>query len=273
MLRKIIPKNKQLFKRKYSTHLPFDGKYSQQKNETENAKKLKKIGKENEQKFKGKTVLEKILTNNLGEHDLDGVNFKDPEVVRRWIADMAAKGPDFQYIPNESDAAKPVVVTVTGAAGQIAYSLLPRIAAGDMLGPKQPIILKLIEMPVAMKALAGVVMELRDCAFPLLKDIVATSDLKEGFTDSDFCLLVGSKPRTKGMERGDLLKENAKSFAQQGRAINHYAKPSVLTLVVGNPANTNCLVASKNSPNIDPSQYSAMTRLDHDRGLAQVAKK
>jgi len=273
MLKKILSKNKNLFKRKYTTSLPFDGKYTQEKNESKNAKILREAGKEDETKYKGKTTLEKIFTNNLAENDLKDIDFKDPEVVKRWMADVAVKGPKFQFVENESDKLKPVVVTVTGAAGQIAYSLLPRIAAGDMLGENQPIILKLIEMPGAMKALEGTVMELRDCAFPLLKDIVATSDLKEGFTDADFCLLVGSKPRTKGMERGDLLKENGISFVQQGRAINHYADPNVLTLVVGNPANTNALVAAKNSPNLDPSQYTAMTRLDHDRGLAQIATK
>ncbi len=167
----------------------------------------------------------------------------------------------------------PVVVAVTGAAGQIGYSLLPRIASGEMLGYDQPVILQLIEVPDALKALEGVVMELQDCAFPLLRGVKVTSDWKEGFANADYALLVGAKPRGKGMERADLLKDNAKIFQETGKAIDAVANKNCLTLVVGNPANTNALVASANAPNIDPTQFSAMTRLDHDRALAQLSLK
>ncbi|KAL9648458.1 hypothetical protein ABK040_014078 [Willaertia magna] len=169
---------------------------------------------------------------------------------------------------------KPVVkVAVTGAAGQIAYSLIPRIASGEMLGTDQPVHLVLIDIPDSMKAVEGVVMELQDCAFPLVRGITATSDLAEGFKDIEYAMLVGAKPRSKGMERKDLLLENAKIFQAQGKALDKYAKSNVLSLIVGNPANTNALLAASNAPNIDPKQFSAMTRLDHDRALAQLAKK
>ncbi|EFC37815.1 predicted protein [Naegleria gruberi] len=169
---------------------------------------------------------------------------------------------------------KPVVrVAITGAAGQIAYSLIPRIASGEMLGKDQPVHIVLIDIPDSMKVVEGVVMELQDCAFPLVRGITATSDLAEGFKDVEYTLLVGAKPRSKGMERKDLLLENAKIFQTQGKALGKHAKSNNLTLVVGNPANTNALIAASNASNIDPKQFSAMTRLDHDRALAQVANK
>ena len=167
----------------------------------------------------------------------------------------------------------PVRVAVTGSAGQIGYSLLFRIAAGDMLGPDQPVILHLLEIPQAMKALDGVVMELADCAFPLLSDIVATDDANTGFSDVDYALLVGARPRGPGMERGDLLEANAQIFSAQGKALNAAAKRDVRVLVVGNPANTNALIAQQNAPDIDASRFTAMTRLDHNRALAQLARK
>jgi malate dehydrogenase len=166
---------------------------------------------------------------------------------------------------------QPVRVAVTGAAGNIGYALCFRIAAGDMLGPDQPVILQLIEIPPAMDALAGVVMELDDCAFPLLAGVVATSKLEEGFNDADYALLVGAKPRTAGMERKDLLGENGKIFAPQGKALNDHAARDVRVLVVGNPANTNALIAMANAPDLDPSQFTAMTRLDHNRAKSALA--
>ena len=167
----------------------------------------------------------------------------------------------------------PVRVTVTGAAGQISYGLLFRIAAGNMLGPDQPVILQLLEIPPAMDALSGVVMELNDCAFPLLTDIVATSDPNEGFGDSDFALLVGAMPRKKGMLRKDLLEANSKIFSVQGKAINENAKKDIRVLVVGNPANTNALITMANAPDIKAGNITAMTRLDHNRAISQLATK
>ena len=168
---------------------------------------------------------------------------------------------------------EPVRVAVTGAAGQIGYQLCFRIAAGDMLGPNQPVILQLIEIPPAMDALRGVAMELDDAAFPLLYDIVTTDDLAVGFADADYALLVGSKPRGPGMERSDLLAENGKIFGPQGQALNDNASRAVKVLVVGNPANTNCLIAQANAPDLRPENFTAMTRLDHNRALAQLARK
>ena len=165
----------------------------------------------------------------------------------------------------------PVRVTVTGAAGQISYGLLFRIAAGNMLGPDQPVILQLLEIPQAMNALQGVVMELQDCAFPLLQDLVATDDPNVGFADADFGLLVGAMPRTKGMERKDLLTANSKIFSVQGKAINENAKKDIRVLVVGNPANTNALITMANAPNVKQGNITAMTRLDHNRAIAQLA--
>lgn len=167
----------------------------------------------------------------------------------------------------------PVRVAVTGAAGQISYSLLFRIAAGDMLGKDQPVILQLLEITPALDALKGVAMELEDCAFPLLAGIVQTDDPNVAFKDADYALLVGARPRGPGMERKDLLEANAAIFSVQGKAINEVASRDIKVLVVGNPANTNALIAQRNAPNIDPRQFTAMTRLDHNRGKAQLANK
>ena len=166
-----------------------------------------------------------------------------------------------------------VRVTVTGAAGQIGYALLFRVASGAMLGPDQPVVLQLLEIPPAMDALKGVVMELDDCAFPLLAGIETTDDPNAAFTGTDIAMLVGSRPRGPGMERKDLLEANAAIFSVQGRAINDHASRDVKVLVVGNPANTNCLIAQRNAPDLDPRQFTAMTRLDHNRAKAQLAQK
>ncbi len=168
---------------------------------------------------------------------------------------------------------KPVRVAVTGAAGQIAYSLLFRIASGEMLGRDQPVSLQLLEITPALKALEGVVMEINDCAYPLVKDIVITDDAGKAFDRAAYALLVGSKPRGKGMERGDLLKENGKIFKPQGQALNESAQRDVKVLVIGNPANTNALIAMGNAPDLQPSQFTAMTRLDHNRAISQLAAK
>ena len=167
----------------------------------------------------------------------------------------------------------PVRIAITGGAGQISYSLIFRIAAGDMLGPDQPVILQLLEIPQAMDALNGVVMEVNDCAFPLVQDIVATDDPNVAFKDADFALLVGARPRGPGMERKDLLEANAAIFSVQGKALNDHASRDVKVLVVGNPANTNALIASCNAPDLDAGQFTAMTRLDHNRALTQLAQK
>ncbi|KIX84574.1 malate dehydrogenase [Thermus filiformis] len=167
----------------------------------------------------------------------------------------------------------PVRVAVTGAAGQIGYSLVFRIAAGEMLGKDQPVILQLLEIPQALPALEGVVMELEDCAFPLLKGIVTTDDPRVAFADADYALLVGAMPRKAGMERRDLLSANAKIFAEQGRALAEAAKKTVKVLVVGNPANTNALIAYHHARGLDPRNFTAMTRLDHNRAKVQLAKK
>jgi len=167
----------------------------------------------------------------------------------------------------------PVRVAVTGAAGQISYSLLFRIAAGEMLGPDQPVILQCLEITPALEALKGVAMELEDCAFPLVAGIVQTDDANVAFKDADYCLLVGARPRGPGMERKDLLEANAAIFSAQGKAINDHASRGVKVLVVGNPANTNALIAYRNAPDLDPGQFTAMTRLDHNRAVAQLAGK
>ncbi len=167
----------------------------------------------------------------------------------------------------------PVRVTVTGAAGQIGYSLLFRIAAGEMLGKDQPVILQLLEITPALGALDGVAMELDDCAFPLVDSIVKTDDANVAFGDSDYALLVGAMPRKQGMERADLLEANGGIFGPQGKAINDSASKDIKVLVVGNPANTNALIASAAAPDIDPRQFNAMTRLDHNRALGQLSHK
>ncbi|MFN8018217.1 MAG: malate dehydrogenase [Acidimicrobiales bacterium] len=168
---------------------------------------------------------------------------------------------------------EPVRVAVTGGAGQIGYSLLFRIASGALLGPDTPVILQLLEITPALGALDGVGMELEDCAFPLLAGIVKTDDPNVAFGDADIALLVGSRPRTAGMERGDLLSANGAIFTAQGKALSDSAKKDVKVLVVGNPANTNALIAMNNAPGLDPRQFTAMTRLDHNRAMAQLAAK
>lgn len=167
----------------------------------------------------------------------------------------------------------PVRVAVTGAAGQISYSLLFRIASGEMLGKDQPVILQLLEITPALEALNGVVMEIQDCAFPLVAGIVQTDDPNIAFKEVDYCLLVGARPRGPGMERKDLLAANAQIFSVQGAAINKHASRNVKVLVVGNPANTNALIAYRNAPDLKPGQFTAMTRLDHNRAVAQLAAK
>ena len=168
---------------------------------------------------------------------------------------------------------EPVRVAVTGAAGQIGYSLLFRIASGSMLGPDQPVILQMLEIPPALDALRGVGMELDDCAFPLLAGTVQTSEANEAFEGADYALLVGSRPRTKGMERADLLEANGAIFTGQGKALSDSASKDVKILVVGNPANTNALIAMRNAPDIPAAQFTALTRLDHNRALAQLSAK
>ncbi|MBM9537097.1 malate dehydrogenase [Desulfobulbus alkaliphilus] len=167
----------------------------------------------------------------------------------------------------------PVRVAVTGAAGQISYSLIFRIASGSMLGPDQPVILQLLEIPPAMNALQGVLMELNDCAFPLVAGVIATDDANVAFKDADYVMMVGARPRGPGMERGDLLNANAAIFEVQGKALNDHANPNVRVLVVGNPANTNALITLKNAPNINPRNITAMMRLDHNRAMSQIAEK
>ena len=168
---------------------------------------------------------------------------------------------------------EPMRVAVTGAAGQIGYSLLFRIAAGNMLGDDQPVILQLVDIPPAMKAVEGVMMELNDCAFPLLAGMESSDDPMVGFKDTDIALLVGARPRTKGMLRKDLLEANGGIFTGQGEALNKVASRDVKVLVVGNPANTNCYIAMKNAPDLDPACFTAMVRLDQNRAISQVAAK
>ncbi len=167
----------------------------------------------------------------------------------------------------------PVRVAVTGAAGQIGYALLFRIAAGDMLGADQPVILQMLEITPALPALHGVVMELDDCAFPLLTGVVATDDTNVAFKDTDYALLVGARPRKAGMERKDLLSANGAIFGPQGKALNAHANRKVKVLIVGNPANTNALIAQSNAPDLDPKRFTAMVRLDHNRSKAQLAAR
>ncbi|AMT97848.1 MULTISPECIES: malate dehydrogenase [Psychrobacter] len=168
---------------------------------------------------------------------------------------------------------QPLRVAVTGAAGNISYAMLFRIASGEMLGKDQPVILQLLEITPALDALKGVVMELEDCAFPLLAGVVQTDDATVAFKDIDYALLVGARPRGPGMERKDLLEANAAIFSAQGKALNDVASRDVKVLVVGNPANTNALIAQRNAPDLDPRNFTAMTRLDHNRAMAQLAEK
>ena len=167
----------------------------------------------------------------------------------------------------------PVRVTITGAAGNIGYALAFRVAAGDMLGPDQPVILQLLEITPALDALKGVAMELNDCAFPLLRSLVTTDDANVAFKDCDYALLVGARPRGPGMERKDLLAANGAIFGPQGKALNDHASRHVKVLVVGNPANTNALIAQAAAPDLNPRNFTAMTRLDHNRALSQLAEK
>jgi len=167
----------------------------------------------------------------------------------------------------------PIRITITGAAGQIGYATLFRIANGDMLGPEQPIILQLLDLPQAQQMLRGVMMELEDCAFPLLQQIIITDDPKVAFRDTEIALLIGARPRSKGMERKDLIEANGAIFSTQGKLLNEYAARHVKVLVVGNPANTNALIAMKNAPDLDPRNFTAMMRLDHNRAIAQVGLK
>ena len=169
--------------------------------------------------------------------------------------------------------AAPVSIAVTGAAGQIGYALLFRIASGAMLGNDQPIELKLLEIPPAMDALRGVVMEIEDCAFPLVRNVVTTDQPEVAFEGVGIAMLVGSRPRGPGMERNDLLEANGAIFTEQGKALNDHAAKDVKVLVVGNPANTNCLIAQNNAPDLDPANFSAMTKLDHNRAIAQLSQK
>ncbi len=168
---------------------------------------------------------------------------------------------------------KPVTVTITGAAGNIGYALAFRVASGQMLGPEQPINLNLLEIPAAAAAVQGVVMELNDCAFPLLHKVTAGHDPAVAFRDCNFAMLVGARPRGPGMERKDLLLENAKIFSAQGKALDAVASRDVRVLVVGNPANTNSLIAQRNAPSLPPDRFTAMTRLDHNRALAQLTER
>jgi malate dehydrogenase len=167
----------------------------------------------------------------------------------------------------------PIRVTVTGAAGQIGYAAIFRIANGDMLGNDQPVILQLLDLPQAQQSLRGVMMELEDCAFPLLQQIIVTDDPKIAFKDTDIAMLIGARPRSKGMERKDLLEANGAIFSVQGRVLNEVAARNVKVLVVGNPANTNALITMKNAPDLDPRNFTSMMRLDHNRSIAQVGKK
>jgi len=194
----------------------------------------------------------------------------------KFIAEVGRCQPRANSKPNETEETivKPAVrVAVTGAAGGIAYSLLFKIAAGEMLGADQPVILNLVEIPQAMKALRGVAMELEDCAFPLVQQVNVYDDPNEGFAGVHYALLVGARPRGPGMERKDLLTENAKIFSVQGKALNDHANPDVRVLVVGNPANTNALIASRNAPDLSPAQFTAMTRLDHQRAKGILGNK
>jgi len=173
----------------------------------------------------------------------------------------------------QSTSNAPKRVTITGATGNIAYSLIFRIASGEMLGPNQPVIIQLLDIEPMQQKLKGVEMELLDCAFPLVHKIVTTSDEKRAFEGVDYALLVGGKPRGKGQERADMLKDNGSIFRVQGKALNEVANKNARIVVVGNPANTNCLIAAMNAPNLPKTNFSAMMRLDHNRALAQLAQK
>ena len=177
------------------------------------------------------------------------------------------------YIESKKNTKKPVRVCVTGAAGQIAYSLVGQIAAGKMLGDNQPIILQLLDIPMSKEILNGVVMELEDCAYPLLHQIIASTDPEEAFSGTDIAIFVGAFPRKQGMERKDLIEKNAEIFHQQGEILARRASPNVKVLVVGNPANTNCLLLLESAKTIPKTNFSCLTRLDHNRAKAQIANK
>jgi malate dehydrogenase len=190
------------------------------------------------------------------------------------VRPVTASATSRDYAPRVPSAtSSPVTVTVTGAAGQIGYALLFRIASGQLLGPDTPVRLHLLEIPQAVRAAEGVALELQDCAFPLLSGVEITDDAARAFDGANVALLVGARPRTKGMERGDLLEANGGIFAPQGRAINEHAADDVRVLVVGNPANTNALIASSAAPDVPAERFTAMTRLDHNRAVAQLAAK
>jgi len=191
----------------------------------------------------------------------------------KLISKVSATSTKKVGVRNIGTTKAPVRVAVTGAAGQIGYALLFRIASGEMLGKDQPVILQLLELTPSLNALEGVTMELNDCAFPLLRGIVRTDDTKKAFEGADYALLVGAKPRSKGMERGDLLKANAQIFSTQGKALNEVANRNVKVVVVGNPANTNAMITSHFAPKINPKNITAMTRLDHNRGISQLAER
>ncbi len=200
------------------------------------------------------------------------------QLVERWIVIPVVAGSNpvshpIKLIQRLLFMKTPIRVTVTGAAGQISYSLLFRIAVGNMLGDDQPVILQCLEITPALNALQGVAMELEDCAFPLLHDIITTDDPDIAFKDSDYALLVGARPRGPGMERKDLLEANAAIFSVQGKAIDAVASRNIKVLVVGNPANTNALITQRNAPSINPRQFTAMVRLDHNRAISQLASK
>jgi malate dehydrogenase len=255
------------------TGFPEDS-YRNDKEETQAAKALKQQGSMMDKKMHANAegnVYRRILYGKARPEDIPDSVFADPRQLYNHLNDFAREGPK-ELVVGELKP-REVTVTVTGAAGNIGYALLPRIASGELLGSDTKVVLRLLERPEAMKALEGVVMELEDCAFPNLSKIIATDNVNEAFTNSDYAFLVGAKPRTKGMERKDLLQENARLFAEQGVAINKKANSSVLVLVVGNPANTNAMIAAANARDVPKYQFSAMTRLDHDRALAMIAKK
>lgn len=242
--------------------------------------------KEDDESYLLQQVIQRILTEEENEYPEVHVSetvkslmryVKDPEKFERVIHEANVVGanldingyPDVGYMRKK----KPVRVAVTGAGGAIGYSLIPRIANGELFGPDQPVYLHLIDLPNMIDNVKGFLLELEDCTCPLLKGVTVTSDLSEGFKNVDYAFMVGSKPRSKGMERGDLLQANGKIFVELGRALAQNAKPNVLSLVVGNPANTNCLVLAENAKSIPATQFSALTRLDQNRALAQVANK
>jgi len=232
--------------------------------------RLEELQKELEKALPGKE-LPKASFSEVNQAILQNKTLR--EKFENFRTDVVSVGIESSRIDKLVYTKPPVRIAVTGASGQIGYSLLFRIASGAMLGAYQPIILQLLELPPAMKSLEGVVMELLDCAFPLLTKVEISDDANVAFKNADYALLVGAKPRSKGMERADLLKENGKIFQVQGEAINKVANKNIKVLVVGNPANTNAMITSHFAKSIDPQQIHAMTKLDHNRGLAQLALK